>query len=785
MNKLLYLLTFCVISTVSKAQNTVDEKSTIENNTAYFNLERENIHTQFNKTVYTTGETIWLKGYVIDKITGLPNIKSSNIIMELLNSNGEKIDSKLLYSENSTFHGFYNTDKITESGNYSFRFFTNYMNNFSEDESSSYEITIVNPTNYKMDLTSKFNPNKININYYPESGVLLENTDNDIVAEIKDCNGIGSTIKDIEVLNDKNEVVTTFSTNEQGYGKFKLLESKNLEYKIKIKNEQNILQEKVIEKPKKIGYLISINDNFNSETLYVDIKTNKATIATNKTVWLGIQHLDNLNLVKVDFDANTQLKKLAFSKKELNNGITNFILFDEKKDIISERLYYNSKVNSAIEMTNKIVTNDSIKYKFKSNFNLGELSYSIMPSKTLTRPNKYSIHSSLLLNNHLTTEITNSSYYFNNYNRLKHFELDLALFGNKYKYNFLQNINIPTENFKSENGLSLIGKINSETSNKDNKINLLCISTGVSLNTDINEKNEFQFENLVVSDSTSIFLSMVNKKNEVKNFASAFNLVKAKNQFYKPFKAKQTCFDESANKVSFKFPKTDKNTHLLDSIQINKTLVKPKLVNRKNAAYGSSFIDGYKIDDEQVRRYSDVISFIRAKGYNIETSGGNVTITTRTSRSFNQDSTPTILIDNSPLDDFTFLYGMRMDQIDEIYINKRGFGAGSAGRNGVISIFTKRTMGAGKTAFKSSAKNYVCKDGFTPFLPFKNNLSINFNDESFLNFGNVFWNPRTVTNQNGEFEISLPKVNDGALILVLDGINSTGQIISKTIEIQP
>ncbi|MBP9793612.1 MAG: hypothetical protein KBC56_06400 [Flavobacterium sp.] len=778
--RLVFLLTF--VSTYS--QEVFDEKLIIENNTNYFKLERENIHTQFNKTVYTTGETIWLKGYVIDKITGLPNIKSANIIMELLNSKGERIDSKLLYSENSTFHGYYNTELITESGNYYFRFFSNYMNNFSEDESVTYEIAIINPSNYNIDLHPKFNPNKISINYYPESGVLLENTDNTIVAEIKDCNGIGNTIQDIDVLNDKNEIVTTFSTNEQGYGKFKLLETKNSNYKIKLK--QNNALEKVIEKPKAYGYIISINDNFNSETLFVDLKTNKTTLSNGKTIWLGIQHLDNLNLVKVDFDTNTLTKKLAFSKKDLNQGIINFILFNEKKEIMAERLYFNHNTNVSdnIVITNKTVTNDSIKYKFKSNFNLGELSYSIMPSKTLTKPNRYNTYSSLLLNNHLTTEIDNSHYYFNNYNRLKHFELDVALYTKKYKYNFLHNINIPTEKFKFENGLSIIGRVNSEIINKDYKINLTCLSSGVNLITTINEKNEFKFDNLIVRDSTAIFLTLVNKKDVVKNFTTAFNLVKAKNQLYKPFKAKQSCLEESTDKEiikNLKFPKPDRNAHWLDSVQIEKTIKKQKLTNRNNSAYANSFADGYKITDEIAKNYMDLISFLRSKGYEIRTYDLQSQLYYRMGMN---KSEVVVMIDNAPLMDVNFLNNYRMSDIDEIYINKRGYGAGSAGANGIISIFTKKTY-TGKKHANITAKSYICKDGFTPSLPFKNNLNINFNDESFLNFGNIFWNVKTVTNQNGEFEISLPRINNGSIILVLDGINSTGQVISKTIDIQP
>lgn len=132
--------------------------------------------------------------------------------MEIFHSNGKKLDSKLLYAENSTFYGYYNTDKIVESGNYYFQFFTNYMNNFSEDESVTYKISILNPEKNTIDVFPTFNSSNLSINYSPESGVLLENTENTIVAEIKDYNGLGGSLN-IEVLNDKNEVLSTSYTN--------------------------------------------------------------------------------------------------------------------------------------------------------------------------------------------------------------------------------------------------------------------------------------------------------------------------------------------------------------------------------------------------------------------------------------------------------------------------------------------------------------------------------------------------------------------------------------------
>mgnify|MGYP000933520221 CR=1 FL=1 len=123
MNKQNYFLLLLLFTISAFAQNTSAENEIVTNNNNYFQLERENIHVHFNKTIFTVGETIWFKGYVIDKKTGLPNTKSSNIIMEVVNSKGVTFDSKLLYAENSTFYGYYKTDEITESGNYYIRFF--------------------------------------------------------------------------------------------------------------------------------------------------------------------------------------------------------------------------------------------------------------------------------------------------------------------------------------------------------------------------------------------------------------------------------------------------------------------------------------------------------------------------------------------------------------------------------------------------------------------------------------------------------------------------------------
>ncbi len=790
MNKILLCLIFLSSFVTIRAQESFDEKSIIENNANYFKLERENIHVQFDKTVYPTTEIIWFKGYVIDKVSSLPNIKSSNIIMELYNSKKEKIDSKLLYSENSTFFGHYKTEKITESGKYYFRFFTNHMNNFSEDESSTYEITIINPSNYVSNLLPKFDINKVNIDYFPESGILLEDTDNSIIVDIKDCNGLGGVIENIQVQNNQNKTITSFSTNKEGIGKFNLLNTKDSNYKIKIQKNNSVISEKTIRKPTKEGYIISINDNYNSGTLFIEIKSNSSTLTKKEKIWFGIQHLGNIELIKINFDEGNSSKRLAFLKKDLNYGINNFVITNEKKEILSERLYYNhnSNSNNNIEIINKRITKDSIKYTFKSNFKLGEVSYSILPSKSISKPEKNSIYSSLKINNCLNKELNNISYYLNDYNRLRHFELDNALQTVKYKYNFINNMNFPVEKFEAENGLTLNGKINTQIDNKDHKIQLLSILTGKSILSDINEKNEFSFKNLIVDDSTSVHLTMYNKNGKTKEFSAVYNLVKPKSTFFKPINIKSYCPENILKKEdlnAINLPILNKNIHLLDSIHINKTEVrKQKLVNNRKSPYLNGFSDGYKINSDIIKSYNDVITFLRSKGYDINTSGTDVSIRSRTNLSFRNDNQPTIMMNNSPIIDLSILYGMSLEEVDEIYINKRGYGTGSNGASGVIHIFTKKSF-MGKGSQKSVSKNFICDSGFTPSLSFKNTIPVNFTNKSFIDFGTFFWNPKTNTNENGAFEVTLPRVTDENITLIIEGIDSSGLLLSKSIEIKP
>lgn len=124
-------------------ENKVEEISSIVKN--YYSLERENIHVHFSKTTFITNESIWFKGYVYYSKKNTPFFTTTNIFAVLKNAENKTLDTKLLYGSLGSFEGSFELPPSMASGSYYLQFYTNWMNNFSEDQSALYKIEVINP----------------------------------------------------------------------------------------------------------------------------------------------------------------------------------------------------------------------------------------------------------------------------------------------------------------------------------------------------------------------------------------------------------------------------------------------------------------------------------------------------------------------------------------------------------------------------------------------------------------------------------------------------------------
>ena len=760
-----------------------------DNLSTYFELDRENIHLHLNKTVYLSNETIWFKGYVLDKKTKKLNPNTTNVFVTLYNENKEEIDSKLFFCSNGTISGYFPLNKSYKSGNYYLHVFTNYMNNFKENESSLFKISIINQESDNIILYNEKEIENVDIVY--EGGSFLFESENNIYVSVKNCLGKGLKLDHIKVVDENNTTVMTFSTNLLGFGKFSINNPKNINYKI-VFNDDDSTKNILLKKPTITGYNLHINNFSIANNTYIKILTNKHTLNNNKDkkLKLIVQQNENANIIDISLEDLVK-KEISLSNEYFFKGLNNIFLIDNENNLLSERsiFQFENKINP-ITITKVIKKKDSLQIKGLIKNKYGNLSISALPvNNTSDFDNHSNIIASLLIDSYLENKILNTNYYFDNTDRRKQYELDLFIATNKPKYTWESIIGIkPKNKFNFDIGLNVTGKINQKLSQDEKeklKLQLFSFNT-IKESTEINDKNEFIFKNVLIEDSTSYYFSLI-KKGQTFKPLNIYSTIEGNKRVFnnsipiKPEICKTIAKNTLEKNVTLnEFPSVEK-TIILDSISlIGKA--KEQLVNKKY--YGNVGATGYKIDDDVARSYIDVLSFIQSHGYDVSQVAGNVTIVSRSTRTLSGTNSPLLFIDNVPTTDFNLLYNLSLRDIDEIYINKRGYAGGLNAYNGIIRIYTKKSYSRDIEPDLKS-KKMIVTNGFQKNIPFKNLKYLNVTNDAFKTYGTIDWIPSIYTDEKGEFEITIPHYYQNEIRLNIQGIDEDGSLhfLDTTIQV--
>lgn len=93
----------------------------------------EKIYLQLDNEVYTTNKTIWFKAIIANAALNNPTFSSGILYVDLINSNKEIIDSKILKIENGIGNGFFELNRNYVEGIYLIRAYTEWNKNFNSD----------------------------------------------------------------------------------------------------------------------------------------------------------------------------------------------------------------------------------------------------------------------------------------------------------------------------------------------------------------------------------------------------------------------------------------------------------------------------------------------------------------------------------------------------------------------------------------------------------------------------------------------------------------------------
>ncbi|WCO02261.1 hypothetical protein [Psychroserpens ponticola] len=793
--KLVFAFSFLFLLTPSITYSQNKENILEDSYTSYFNAERETIYLHFNKHKFLLNESIWFKGYIYDKKGDIPFITSSNIYVSLYDKDGNTLKTNLYYAENGTFSGQFKVTKNLASGHYFIKAHTNWMKNFQEDESFTSEtLQIINPNSETNEVIEN-NTSTFDLQFLPEGGHCISDVTNSIGYKIINCEGKGLMING-QIVNSKNEIINTFKSNLFGIGKFDLHmvtgESYTAKYTINNKNFETKLP---ISRP--IGFSISLNNYTTKLITYLTLKTNKNTLLkeAGKTYYVVIHQNNKSSVINLEIDKLNLNHVIPIDNKKLPIGVNTITVFNDQLQPLLERLIFNYREGDYIKtnLTAKPISNDSIPIhiNLKDNSNVAfssNISVSVLPAETESLSTSRNIISSIYIDPYINGELENANFYFEDVNRIKSFHLDLALLTqgwSKYKWDNIkkgtQNLIIPFDK-----GVTINGTINETLDPKSKyQIQLFSLVNNINETRPIGEDKAFNFDNYYIQDSTKVHFSVFKDGEKIaqpKLYAKVLN--KDRSSLNQIFKSPNTCSIIESNQVIelTKYADIDFKGEVLDTINLySKNTVKQKKQENVLKYIGNAYSKGIKVGSDQERAFPFIIDIINANGFTARNDVGRITIFNRQPVSFLGSNSPLLIVDDVNFGrDYQVLTSMRTNEIDEIYFNKSGLGYGSRGGAGVIRIYLKKDLGLlSDNSLARYANSLLVSGGFADQKEFYSPLFYNKSNHLFNTYGAVDWQPKLISDKNGNIQFKIKKPDADRLLFIIEGFTVNGKLISE------
>ena len=769
MKKKFLCIVFFSISLLTFSQYQKQEIDSLFTN--YTSDYQEIVYSHLNKSKYIVGEMIGFTAYIFDKKTKKLSPITKNLYCTISNEKDSIVASKLFKVEDGIVDGYFMINSSIKSGTYTFRSFTNWMRNFSQNNYHSEKIQII-------DSEVVYNSKKeeksfdIDVQFLPESGHLLEGVINVMGVVIKDEMGFGIPNSSGKIYDDNNNYITSFKVNKNGIGRFSFTPVSNRTYTAEINNRNKKISLKINEPIEKKGVLIQVSRN--SENIIISAVSNTQT-NLKKPYKLTLQNGKDIQVLKLDFNENNiSTKKIPL--KNLPSGINIITLFNSENLPISERMFFNYEkitVLKSKEITS-IEEKDSttVFLEFPKNLGINTVSVSVLPATTKAYEKHTNIVSKLFLEPYVKGFIEKADHYFTDISKEKIQDLDNLLITqgwSSYDWNAIFTKNIDRI-YEFENGID----INVNLFKKEEKSSYLIhhLSENDAKMIDFDEKiKSFKSNGYFPFDNEKLNISKVNKKgglerpslyvqfsiNTVPNFiTSNKNLLQTKNFF------------TEENFVDFQnFQKLNKSEEL-KGIVLKVNLEEKRRDSIRKRTWGDLYFPEKKDEGMLLSYFLDAKPSLLA--YDNFQSGSLYVLNTIA------DAIPAIFVDDLQLIDYSQLFLYPMIDVDFIEINLSSIEGGTRFRGGVIKIKTNPYVKKNK---KKTVREIEFPITFTKPKRFYIPKYESYKDPIFKQFGVIDWFATKNINEDGTLQLTFDNKNQKNITLFFQGVTKEGKFIME------
>ncbi len=775
-NYVILLLISLSIGQLFGQQKTVEEAYS-----DYFTLPREAIHIHLNKTTFFEGEEIWFKGYAYDQKNQLSSKATTNINVGIYDAQGNQVKKALFAAENGVTNGNFAIDSTFTAGIYYLKAETNWMKNFKENNAFIQKIEIITTENLNQEKATE--KARFDFQFLPESGHIVTNTINNIGFKVINNNGKGVTASGI-VYDQNKKQVASFESNTLGMGKFLFHPKKDFQYTAEITLENGAKITKEFPKANTQGISLMLQSLAKNDII-LDFNTNTATLENNpnKTYKVLIRQNGKLKTIPLQFDGIK--KAIRIQKKELFKGINTVTVFDDNKNPILERLFFN---DHGIKFTDVNITKlgeekDSILLSVEA-LNLNKnanLSISVLPEITESYQPQHNILSNFYLKPYVRGFVENPHYYFQDMNRKKKYELDILLLTQGWSRYEWKNIfeETPANKYRFENGIAVSGRVNRPATDVK-QIFLHATRNHNSKFIDLDKDQKFEIAGLFLEEDEQLRFSYIAPKGVMKKPSMYLRFLTNS----KEDKISEIYLDSTKNTktltADFTVPKDFfyKKAEKLETVKLSTIKEKPK--------YSRFYLLNPTVKEitlEEYKLHNHVADYLNNHGFDAkQTIYGEVIIESIIARA----GSPVVFLNDSRLVNFNVLYNLSLANIERIVFDRYSVAPSIEQTSGVIKIYTHKV-----SLFNTleSEAPYISAAAPTPFAVSKKYYAPNYS--SYLNpvfqkYGAISWLPTVQLNTNSATTFKIYDTYTKNVTLFIEGISENGTLISekKTIQVR-
>lgn len=751
----------------------------------FFEAPRERVYIHFNRSEYLAGDNIWFKAYVYNPMTKQLAIQTNKLYAELYDSHGKLVERKILFVEKGLANSYFKLKDNLEQGYYTFRAYTNWMRNFTEQPFYSSEFLIRSFSPKSENNNPKNQVEKAaDLQVFPEGGLFVKGIDNHFGVKLTLSNGHGCPSTGY-ILDSHNDTLETFKTNHLGFGDFTIREAKKHPYKIGVRYEGGKQKEIVIAEPVDIGISMMANTTIPSKIL-ISVKGNQETVTEFKDKNIYMMVHNNGTIYKASYLKISEAGFLSIlDKSQLGPGINYITLFNHDFKPLAERLIFNdsNSIKGTLELSNSL-QNDSLSITVRTSdlTHLGDsasLSLSVLPELSTGNSFPTSLYSDLLLNSSIKGDIE-SPHYYTEADDIEHQkDLDNLLLTQgwrRYEWNNILMKKSPEIKFPAENGFTVEASsfnLFKGKGEKNSKVTLFSPQNKLVLINDVDDAGHTSFPDLYLADSSAVVLSAANLKGSGTNR----NLKVSVNYL----KLDSTITTAQSQAKESDIHSEELNRPLIKSIELNEVIVSAKKDDNpfKNNLYSSVMDKAYVITEKNFNKYNSIESLLRGEFFLGVTRSGFGNLRIKMNRGVNFTSgNPALIVDGMVMEDLSLLTILDLSDIEAIAINRSGAALlGSRGADGSINIITRKKPAYWAVPEYNQSRILKVKGYEKNVEFFTPKYLLDPETPTYQKYASIYWKPNIQTDATGQahLKFAIPKELK-TLTIRLEGMSQEGTV---------